>query len=131
MLLSERDICMEIDKMFDGIIMYKMNFNINTESKEKVEFDVEGRAKMLKPKSGDDKSVLIMIHIASKGKKEDFNFEFEAGARYNFDERPENYEKFVSENCLPDAIGRMYTIIDEIMETAGHNPLNLAGMEHS
>lgn len=116
---------MEANKLKGSIKVEKFELNYNIVGEEKVEIALKGKGGIFKPKDNDNKSALLKISVEAKAAEDKFSVKITTAVRYEFGEAIENYDKYVEDICLPDAINLTYGVIDDALSALKCSPLNL------
>lgn len=106
----------------------KLDFNLELETKEKIELSVETTANLSKPKNSDDKTAMFYISVNVRiPNSNEIEINMTARLIFEFDTIPDDYDEIGKNVCLPMAQDLMFTKIDEILDFMGYPKFNLKG----
>jgi hypothetical protein len=98
--------------------------------KGRIALEVNEKIRFRMPADPNNNSGLIDLIISIQGKDcRELNIEIGSRAVFRFDCKPDDFEKVMSEKCLPVAKSAVYQAIKRITEDMGYSPIDLTSLK--
>ena len=112
-------------KIVDYVVT-KTHIDIDPNLSGEFQIKAENRAQINPPADPADKKMLLLYSLKLYIPDTELLFiNINAEFRFEFDEIPEDYAKIGEELCIPQALGKLYELIDNILITMNRPPLEL------